>query len=191
MSDDELLARARKGDGDAFADLCERHRRRVWRTVSSVTKRTVDSEDLTQETFIKAYCALGSYRGDAPFGAYLTRIAVNVAHDFAKSAWKRRVTFWKVDRPDEPDDAALPVSDAASLADVKRRVRCAVATLGARERVPIHLIYFEEFSLAEVARLEGIPESTVRSRVKAGLRQLERQLGDLTPGDVWTGVAES
>ena len=183
MSDEDLLSRARQGDDEAFANLCERHRRRVWRTVSAVTRRGVDAEDLMQETFIKAYCALGSFRGEAPFSAYLTRIAVNVAHDFAKSAWRRRVQFWKENRPDEPDLNALSVDDTAAQDEVKRRVRRAVATLGPKERVPIHLIYFEEFSLAEVARLEGIPESTIRSRVKAGMRQLERQLSDLTPGE--------
>lgn len=182
MSDDELLAAARKGGDDAFATLCERHRRRVWRTVSAIARRPVDAEDLTQETFVKAYQSLRAFRGDAPFGAYLTRIAVNVAHDHAKSAWKRKVGFWKTaEQPEEADTASLPTDEAAAREEVRRRVRKAVAELDARERVPIHLLYFEEYSLVEIARLEGVPESTIRSRIKAGLKRLEPRLGDLMP----------
>jgi hypothetical protein len=63
--------------------------------------------------------------------------------------------------------------------DTQRRVREAVAALPTRERVPIWLVYFEGFTLAEVARLEGVPESTLRSRTQAGLRRLGTALSDL------------
>jgi len=65
--------------------------------------------------------------------------------------------------------------------ELQRRVRAAVAQLKPTEATPIWMIYFEEFTLAEVARLEGEPESTVRSRVRAGLKRLEKMLGDLSP----------
>ncbi|MGC4044491.1 MAG: RNA polymerase sigma factor [Armatimonas sp.] len=184
--EEALVQRARGGDNDAFARLCEQHRRRVWHTVASVTRRPADADDLAQEAIVKAYKSLGAYRGDAPFSAWLCRIALNAAHDHQKSAWKRKVLFWHQhpsgDRPDEPDDSALSLDDEALLRDRQRRVRAAVAELNERERSPIWLIYFEEYSLAEVARLEGVPESTIRSRVKAGLRRLQTRLGDLAPG---------
>lgn len=177
MTETELLERARKGDSDAFAQLCEAHRGRVWRTVASVVRRKSDAEDLAQETLIKAWQAIGGYRGEASLGSWLTRIALNTAHDHQKSAWMRRVFLWKDDRPDEPDGAA-PLHEQTVRAETQRKVRAAVAKLGAKERVPIHLIYFEEYSIAEVARLEGVPESTVRSRVKVGLKKLSGILGE-------------
>jgi RNA polymerase sigma-70 factor, ECF subfamily len=179
-SDAELLESARQGDATAFAALCERHRSRIWRTVTSVTRRTSDAEDLAQEVFIKAFVGLKSYRGEASFSSWLTRIALNTAHDYQKSAWKRRVLFWQNgEQPDVTNDLAPSLEEEVSQLARQKRVRAAVSALGEKERVPIWLIYFEEYSLAEVARLEGLPESTVRSRVKVGLKRLQTDLGDL------------
>lgn len=180
-NDEVLLAQARRGNTGAFATLCERHRRRLWHTVASVTRKAADADDLAQEAILRAYRSLGSYRGDAPFGAWLCRIALNAAHDHQKSAWKRKVFFWADDRPDEPDLETPGPARAAERSEVQRRVRTAVSALSDKERTPIWLIYFEDFSLADVARLEGVPESTVRSRVKAGLRRLQSTLEDLGP----------
>jgi RNA polymerase sigma-70 factor, ECF subfamily len=192
-----LVQRAQGGDREAFARLCEQHRRRVWHTVASVARRRDDADDLAQDAIVKAFRSLPSYRGDAPFSAWLCRIALNTAHDHHKSAWKRKVLFWNQqpdgssERPDEPDTTALPLDEATLYREQQRRVRAAVATLSERERNPIWLIYFEEYSLAEVARLESVPESTIRSRVKAGLRRLQTQLGDLAPGHDESDFSES
>lgn len=180
MTESELLERAKAGDSEAFVQLCEPHRARIWRTVSSVARRKADAEDLAQEAILKAWQALRTYRGEASLGSWLTRIALNTAHDHQKSAWMRRVCFWKDDRPEEPDSLSPSLSEQAERREEQRRVRAAVAKLGEKERVPIHLIYFEEYSLAEVARLEGVPESTIRSRVKVGLKKLAGVLGEPT-----------
>ncbi|WP_395092732.1 RNA polymerase sigma factor [Armatimonas sp.] len=192
MTEIELLNRAQNGDAEAFAQLCEAHRGRIWRTVSSVVRRKADAEDLAQETVIKAWQAMGSYRGEASLGSWLTRIALNTAHDHQKSAWMRRVQFWKDDRPDEPD-GALPIPEQAERQEQQRRVRTAVARLGEKERTPIHLIYFEEYSIAEIARLEGVPESTIRSRVKVGLKRLsgalcEKEIDSCPPLQIGEGA---
>lgn len=186
-----LVALAQKGDTRAFSTLCEQYRKRVWRVVASVTRGGADTDDLAQEAIVRAFSALRSYRADACFEAWLCRIALNAAHDFQRSAWRRRVTLWdfgtpqREATPNPPSDNG-PLSERASCPEgeaerreVQRRVREAVAALAEKERVPIWLIYFEEFTLAEVARLESVPESTVRSRVRAGLKRLERSLGDL------------
>lgn len=208
-----LVARTLAGDTEAFARLCERHRRRVWRIVASVVRGSgsskaangaADMDDLAQEAIVRAFCALHTYRAEAPFGSWLCRIALNVAHDYQRSAWKRRVTLWPQNWLGSGSDGPPPgggSESAAALAaavaatathgggetpeaafarrDTQRRVREAVAALPTRERVPIWLVYFEGFTLAEVARLEGVPESTLRSRTQAGLRRLGTALSDL------------
>ena len=190
--DEETLARARRGDRAAFGSLCERYRQRIWKIAMSVARRRADAEDLTQIAIVKAYQALATFRGDTTFEAWLCRITLNSAHDYQKTAWRRRVLLWGQNRPDDyssaesAGNAGWPTSHTSESAqaeaeqrELQRRVRAEVARLGERERVPIWLVYFEEFSVAEVARLEGVPESTVRSRIKVGLRKLERTLGDL------------
>lgn len=173
----ELVSKALAGDAEAFAALCERHRGRVWRTVSSVAGGS-DAEDLAQEAVVRAWCALQSYRAEAPFEAWLCRIAVNVAHDYHRSAWRRRVLLCDTGQPETDALGPCPVGESERR-DLQRRVRQAVSRLPEGQRAPIWLHYFEGFSLAEVARLEGTSESTVRSRVRAGLRRLSFSLEDL------------
>ncbi len=183
-----LVRRAVEGDALAFAALCEKYRLRVWRVAASVTKSSADADDLAQEAFVRAFGAVKNYRPEASFEAWLCRIALNAAQDYQKSAWRRKVLFWGTAREgrEEPTFVVEPSSNLVvsphqetERRELRRRVRAAVAELKPREAVPIWLIYFEEFTLAEVARLESEPESTVRSRVRAGLKKLERKLGDL------------
>lgn len=177
----ELVLRAREGDQRAFAALCEAERRRIWRITCSVA-RGAEAEDLAQEAIIRAFRAFNTYAGDAPFGAWLTRITVNIAHDHLRSAWRRRVTLREWLPADR--ETACPTGEAEKR-EMQRHVRAAVARLPEAQRTPIWLHYFEGYSLAEVSRLEQVPEPTIRSRVKAGQRKLARALRDqLPPEDV-------
>jgi RNA polymerase sigma-70 factor (ECF subfamily) len=175
VPDGELARRAREGETAAFTELCERHRMRLWRIVRAFAAEP-DAEDLAQEAILRAYRALGQYSGEAPFGAWLCRIALNVARDHHRSFWRRRVLL-----PGSPSAAGAeegPEREAARREEA-RRVRRAVAALPAPQRTPVWLHYFEGFSLAEIARLEGAPEATVRSRVRAALRRLALALGEM------------
>lgn len=178
LSDQVLLEQALSGNPDAFVALVEPHKERVWRIAASVA-RAADAEDLAQEVIIRAFRALKTYQRQAPFAAWLCRIAVNAAHDYQRSAWQRRVSL--VDRVADPDCPAPDLQDEVERREVQRRVRGAVATLPDHQRIPIWLHYFEGFTIVEVARLEKAPEATVRSRMRAGLHRLSLSLGDLLP----------
>ena len=186
--ENHLVRKAIAGDARAFAHLCEKYRLRVWRVAASVTRSNADADDLAQESFVRAFGAIRNYRPEASFEAWLCRIALHAAQDYQKSAWRRRVLFWGTVGQGNDDQtcevrpavgSVITPHQEAERREIRRRVRAAVAELKSREAIPIWLIYFEEFTLAEVARLEGEPESTVRSRVRAGLKRLEKKLGDL------------
>lgn len=173
----ELVRRAASGDSEAFIVLCETHRARLWRVVASVSEGT-EREDLAQEAIVRAFSALKSYRGEASFAAWLCRIALNAAHDYQKSAWRRRVLpLSDISRAE--NDPTESLQNLAERRELQRCVRQAVALLPSAQRVPIWLYYFEEFTIAEVARLEKCSESTIRSRVQAGLKRLSLSLNDL------------
>lgn len=172
-----LLETAMRGDPQSFATLCERHRQRVWRIVASIASGA-EAEDLAQEAVVRAYAARRTYRAAASFEAWLSRIAVNVAHDYQRSAWQRRVTLCD-QVPERNGEEAESTEGLAERRELQRQVRRAVAALPSPQRGPIWLRYFEGFSLAEIARLEGASESTIRSRVRSGLHRLSLSLDDV------------
>lgn len=157
-----------------FAALCERYRARLWRIIASVA-RDADADDLAQEAIVRAYCARNAYRREASFEAWLCRIALNVAHDYHRSAWKRRVLCWNAAAEESLEEHPAPDEEALRR-ETQRRVRKSVAALPEAQRTPIWLHYFEGFSIAEIAALEAASESTVRSRMRVGLQKLSRSL---------------
>lgn len=171
---------AETDDACAFAALCERHRARLWRLVHSLARDPAEADDLAQEAIVRAFEARRAYRPDAPFEAWLCRIALHAAHDRRRSAWARRV--FSLDSVPASREADGERPDAAAVRrDSQRRTRAAVAALPVRQRVPVWLHFFEQFSLAEISRLEAVPESTVRSRLAAGLKRLRIVLEDDEP----------
>ncbi|MCC2671322.1 MAG: polymerase sigma factor RpoE, partial [Armatimonadetes bacterium] len=112
--DVDLVSKALAGDSRSFALLCERHRTRVWRIAASVA-RGADAEDIAQEAVLRAFRALRTYRGNAPFEAWLCRIALNAAHDYHRSAWRRKVTL-----TEEPRDEGGETAESAER-EVERR----------------------------------------------------------------------
>jgi RNA polymerase sigma-70 factor (ECF subfamily) len=174
--DSDLVARAAGGDREAFAALCRRHQTRLWRITAGVA-RGADAEDLAQEAIVRAWCAIDTCRNASSFEAWLCRIAVNAAHDYHRSAWKRRIVFTGSAEIDMPSDENM--AQDAERRELARRLRRAVAALPQRQCVPIWMHYFEQFSVAEIAELEKIAESTVRSRIQVGMRRLRNALDDL------------
>lgn len=175
-SDSELVVHAAGGDRDAFAELCERHKQRLWRVTAGVA-RGADAEDLAQEAIVRAWCAIESCRSASSFDAWICRIAINAAHDYHRSAWRRRVVLLENPAPDT--QAVDDTVQTAERRETARRLRRAVAALPQRQCIPIWMHYFEQFSLAEIAVLEGTAESTVRSRIRVGMHRLRYSLADL------------
>lgn len=200
MGMEDLLPMAARGDardggmtdGDRmaqFAALCEAHRDRVWRVVASVASGQ-EAEDLAQDVVLRAWSARRQFRGDASFGTWICRIALNAAHDHRRSAWRRRV--WPLLGLPVPECGAAPSAcETAEANDTRRRIRAAVADLAERHRVPIWLHYFEGCSLSEVAAMVGVPESTMRSRLASGLRVLARALSDIGVSEPTYGSEET
>ncbi len=89
--DTALVVRCLHGDNGAFSLLVKRYEQRLGAVISRVIHNLDDAEDVLQETLVRAYEGLPSYRRDGPFAAWLYRIALNVARNHCKQAWVRRV----------------------------------------------------------------------------------------------------
>ena len=179
-----LVQQARSGNIQAFETLFGKYQKPIYNMLLRMLRSSDDASDLTQDTFIKAYRALGSLREEATFYPWLRQIAVNLA----RNQWKRagRVRMSSLDEgqtTDEgeelsrelPDWSANPES-LAQDEELRRKVEAAIATLSEDHRVVVTLHHMEGMPVADIAQLLGISVGTVKSRLSRARDQLHRKL---------------
>ena len=183
-AEDQLIARSRGGDTHAFDVLVERYQDRVYDLAYRITGHHADAQDAAQESFVKAYRSLRTFRGDASFSTWLHRIAVNAALD----AVRRRPPASPA--PDERAGASLdPLADRAERVEARERIHRAIAALPLEQRVVVTLRDVQGWSYEEIAAIVEIPIGTVRSRLARGREALRAALADLAPAGahIYTG----
>jgi len=135
----------------------------VLRMAYSYVKDYDTAEDIFQEVFIKVNANLGEFRGESSIKTWLLRITVNACKDFLKSAYTRRVTMFS-----EEEEENIPAADMAEEIERKQdgeQIRKALLLLPEKYREVLVCLYFEERSVAETAKVLGISEGTVKSRL--------------------------
>ena len=182
--DAALVERCRRGDMAAFEPLVGKYRQRVYRLAYNVLRNSEDAWDVAQEAFIRAYQAIGSFRGQSAFYTWLFRIAMNVAADRARQRAAQGRAFG-TERVDEGDwdralvDQGAAPDDAAARAEERERIRRALARLPEHHRTIIMLGDLEGLTYREIAEVLGIPMGTVMSRLHNARKRLRDALGPL------------
>ena len=198
-SDHDLVAAARAGDPEAFGELDRRHRPSVRQAVEHLVHDPDLADDLTQETFIKAYEALDGFRPDARFAPWILQIANRVALDHLKKEQRlRRKGQDTVPLEPTPDTSSprmratarphvsLP-SDSITRPDprdVRRAMEEAIAMLRGQQRRCLYLREIEGHSYEHIAEMLGLTKGTVSSHITRGRKQLRAMPGphqDLLP----------
>lgn len=182
--DEDLAASAQRGDLRAYESLVERYQRFVFRVLWSRTGFSrEDVEDLTQDTFVRAWERLDTYDPNRPFKAWVTRIAANVAIDRHRSNLRRpsTVEFTVAESAvvsESPDPASATISD-----DRRRHLLLRVKELPNLYREVIVLRFLEEQSYEEIAEALDMPLGSVKTRIFRGRELLKQSLDpDLTEG---------
>lgn len=173
----DLAARARQGDGHAYAALVEPHREVAFRVAYLVTGTAADAEDATQEALMKAYRTIHRFDPDRPFRPWLLKIVGNEARNRKRSEGRRAVYETRVATRREA--GTDPPESVAARIDTGERLLEAVNRLPEKERLVIGLRYFLDLSERETAQAIGIPRGTVKSRLARGLDRLREEIGDL------------
>lgn len=163
-SDEALIARARLGEQEAFAQLYRRHQAPVYRFAQAMTGSASVAEDVVQDVFLLLMRDLDRYDGGrAPLRTYLFGIARNVARHRARSL--RRLLSLDASRDwTAPDDPARDLSATEELVHLRR----CLGSLPIRYREVIILCHLHELDYAEIASVLGVPLGTVRSRLHRG-----------------------
>jgi RNA polymerase sigma-70 factor (ECF subfamily) len=178
--DDLALSRAvASGDEEAFRTLVDRSTSRVFRTCYRILGEVHDAEDATQETFVLAYRALATFRGDGSAEGWLVRIATRLCWRRAAQATARRsATVSLTDAITSTIADPADLGSDAVMAYERESVRRSVAALPEPYREVVGLRFFGELSLAEIARVTGRPEATVKTHLYRGLARLRTGLAE-------------
>ena len=186
-SDSVAVARVRAGDGDAYRVLVDRHSRSVFRLAYRMTGNEQDSEDVVQETFLRAYKQLHRWEARSSFGTWLYRIAANYSLDLMR----RRKRHGEVTMNDSgPDDDALEMAQALPSTDagperllfsdrVQACVTGALNELSQQERTAFVLRHFEGQSIDEISAALGLSGNAAKHSIFRAVQKLRRALEPL------------
>jgi RNA polymerase sigma-70 factor (ECF subfamily) len=185
QSDLELVRRTQRGERGAFDLLVLKYQHKVVKLVARLLRDPTEAEDVAQEAFVKAYRALGSFRGDSAFYTWLYRIAVNTARN-AMASRQRRPLDYEADLSENEQTALASrmrhndTPEATALSEeIHETVSRAVSELPEDLRTAIILREIEGLSYEEIAAAMDCPVGTVRSRIFRAREAIDRNLKPL------------
>lgn len=184
IHEEELIARAVRGDKDAFGELVVRYEKLVYNTVVGEIGRCEDAYDVSQEVFLKAYRSIKKFRGDCKFSTWLYRISINACLDFLRSSSrKKHISLSEYDEedtyerqraiPDDPMNGPEMKSEKKDEADLVWR---AIESLSPIHRQIIILRDIDGYSYDEIADMLELEVGTVKSRINRARKAVKEYL---------------
>jgi RNA polymerase sigma-70 factor (ECF subfamily) len=204
VTDAAVVAQVLAGDRDAFRVLVERHSRSIFRVVYRMTGNQQDTEEIVQETLLRAYKSLERFELRANFSTWLYRIAVNRTLDFlnVRKTQMHKDAYQIVDNPDPEGSnqvqlpAEGPTPDRLLLsAEMKRKIAGAMGLLTPAERVAFTMRHMEGRSIEEISQALNLKVSAAKNSVFRAVQKLRQQLepyagpGSPTRTTRWGGSA--
>ncbi|MCG3147460.1 MAG: ECF RNA polymerase sigma factor SigW [Verrucomicrobiae bacterium] len=160
----DWIKRSRDGDAAAFEALVAKYQRMIHALTYRMTGSMADAEDLAQETFIRAYRQLPSYRGAAKFSSWLYRIGINACLNWKKSRNRREQVYEEFTQQEtQPDNTD----------EITAKIQAALLQLPDKQRAALILTVYEELNHAEAARILGCSETTVSWRIFMARKKLK------------------
>jgi len=174
--DSGLVARMQRRDPQALAELYDRYGRLTYSLILRVVRDTGIAEDLVQETFLRVWNRVHGFDAQkGSIGPWLLAVARNRAIDYLRSAGGRERNAIEYEETDHPALYCDMEKDLLA-SDKARRVKSAIEKLAPRQRQVIELAYFEGLSQTEMAERMGQPLGTVKTWVRAALKNLRDEL---------------
>ncbi len=172
------MRRVLEGDVNAFEDLVTEHEKGVYAIAQRMTGNAEDAADMTQETFIKAYNSLSSFRGDSKFSVWLYRIATNVCLDFLRSRSRKPTVSLSVE-DDDGEETQMDIADESQSPEqllerglTRDAVRRGLKSLSPEYRQILLLREIQGLSYEEIAEALALEVGTVKSRIFRARKRL-------------------
>lgn len=181
MDEKLWIEQAAAGDSAAFEQLVLRYQNQVYNLALRMVNNETDAQDLAQEAFIRAWRALNSFQYSSQFSTWLYRLTSNICIDFLRGQKRHQITSLTVLLDDEsqqwdmPDEQPLPEAQAITK-DEQRILAQAMAALEPEYRQVLTLRILNDCSYQQIAKILGIREGTVKSRLSRAREQLRKKL---------------
>ena len=178
-TDEQLVEAFQSGDLGAFDSLVRRWDRKIQGAIYRIMGAEDEARDICQETFLKAYRGLDSFKRESRFSSWLYQIALNLCRDRMRR--RRGRTTVSLDELDDEGAALVSRGRPSALelveaGDLSRTVAAAVASLPEEQREVIVLKEYQDLTFVEIAEALGVPLSTVKTRLYRGLGLLRERL---------------
>lgn len=183
--DAALVERVKAGDILAFDTLTRKYRERLFSAVYNMLSNREDAMDIVQDSFIKAFTSINSFRGNSAFYTWLYRIAINKGITFLKKSRLRR--FFSLENANEEIAPAEVLekltyefggSKNVILKELREKLNESLQTLSIKHRTVVVLHEIEGLSHEEIAQITGTTQTTVRTRLHYAKQQLQGLLKD-------------
>ena len=166
----ELIARVVAGDRLAARELYDAHVDRVFRLTFRMTGETELAQELTQETFIRAFAQLGKFRGESALSTWLHRVTISVVSNAMRKVKRFRT------RETDLDEAGLVAAETRSDPDLREKLHRAIDELSEIYRTTFVMHDVEGYTHEEIANALGVAEGTCKSRLSVARAQLRQKL---------------
>ncbi len=174
LEDRHLVDEARSGDREAFRLLVERHMREIYNVAFRFVRNHHDADEIAQETFVRAFESLPSFRGESEFRSWVYRIAMNLSLNSLKAARRRR------DREGaDLETLSLPGEDGMDILHRKElavHIERALHELPTMQRATVILRHIQGLSTRQVSEILHCTEGTVKTHLFRGLEKMRKQL---------------
>ncbi len=171
-TDPHLIEKALQGDSKAFGQLVQKYQAFVFTIVIRIVKVREEAEEVAQDTFIKAYESLSSFRGDSKFSSWLYSIAYRKALDALRKS-KKNNNLELIEEITEDDTGTI--ENALSYIEEKERkevIQRCIKELSEQEAAIITFFYFEELSIKEISKITELSEDNVKVKLYRSRKKL-------------------
>ncbi|MBD3182693.1 sigma-70 family RNA polymerase sigma factor [Candidatus Poribacteria bacterium] len=191
LSDEELMVSCSNGKVKDFSIIMERYQDRIMRYIKGIVKNHDLAQDLTQETFLRAFRSRESYTPKAPFAAWIYRIATNLCYDeFRKKSFSKitslnkSFTFQLNEKGDEEtmelhemiSDKSMPPDEEIEKEEQRNRLRIAIQSLSEKHRTVIMMHIYQGMEYADIARELSCSVGTIKSRMHYAIKTLKQMV---------------
>lgn len=192
MTEQELVALAKQGDQDAFAQLVQANQNKIYSLALRMTGNPEDGADLAQEAFLKAWRSLPTFQEESSFSTWLYRLTSNLCIDFLRKEKRRKAAVTTISLDDDEEDSPpMEVADHRFTPETeveRRELRAAMSralhSLSDEHRRILILREVEGLSYTEIAEALELEEGTVKSRIaraRISLRNILQKDGNFSP----------